>query len=199
LAATALFHLRAYGTGHVPRSGGVLLAANHQSVLDPVLVAACVPREVHFMARRDLFGAPLFGAFIRALHAFPVERGRPDRAALREAVARLRRGVAVLVFPEGTRTRTGRLGAPRPGVWVMARLAGVPVIPVRIEGAWNAWPPGKVLPRLRPVNILFSPPIRAGARADLAASWRALSARPHRRVGTPDKEEQEHGEPRAGA
>lgn len=185
MGAVALFRVRVYGLARIP-PGGVLLACNHQSLFDPMLVGTIVRRPIHYMARRDLFKNPLFGWLIRRLNTFPVDRWKADRAAIRTAVERLKAGHPVLVFPEGTRSRTGRPGVPSGGIRLIARMAGVPVVPVRIEGAFACWPPGKLLPRPGRMNILFGFPVAPDRLPDrdefILEQWQALSAAPHRRI-----------------
>jgi 1-acyl-sn-glycerol-3-phosphate acyltransferase len=157
---TILWQMRVFGAENIPPSGGILLASNHQSYLDPALVGACIPREMHFMARRSLFEVPVFGGLIRRCHAFPVDRDGADLRSLREAIARLRAGYALLVFPEGTRTRDGRIGPMKSGIRILAERAEVPVAPVLIEGAHQVWPKGRaLLPGLGRVRIVFGKPL----------------------------------------
>jgi len=135
--------------------GGLLIASNHQSYLDPVLVGMALERPIHYLARRELFRVPGFGTLIKALGAHPVKRGHADAGALRTAMDLLRRGEALLVFPEGTRTRDGQLGEFRPGVGALAVRCGVPVLPVCIEGAYRCWPRSRLLPRPARVAVAY--------------------------------------------
>jgi 1-acyl-sn-glycerol-3-phosphate acyltransferase len=145
------FRVRVYNQNRVPAEGGVLIASNHQSYLDPILVGVGIERSISYMARRSLFRHPLFGGLIRALNTFPVERGGRDTAALREAVERLKSGWCLTVFPEGTRSHDGRIGRIHPGALLMAHRAQTPIVPAVIEGAFEAWPrhgpprPGRIL------------------------------------------------------
>jgi len=144
--------------------GGMLLASNHQSFLDPVLVGMSMPRPLNFLARQSLFRVPGFSALIRALGAHPLRRGRMDAAAIRTMLRLLRGGRWVLVFPEGTRTRDGSLGSFRPGSAELASRAGVPVLPVCIEGAHRAWPRHSALPRPARVAVAYGKPIQPRGR-----------------------------------
>ena len=137
---------RLYGVRRLPRRGGVLLAANHQSYLDPVLFAIGLPRPLHFMARDSLFRNPLFGLLIGSLNAFPVRRGGADRRAVRHALELLKAGEVVLMFPESTRTMDGTIGNPQGGLSMIAARAGVPIVPAAVEGAFQAWPRYRLLP-----------------------------------------------------
>lgn len=155
-----LFRLETRGIEHIPRSGGVLLAANHSSLLDPPLVGGAAPRPLVFLAKAELFEVPLFGALIRRLNARPLRREGPDAGALRTALRALADGAAVLVFPEGTRGGEGVLRPAKPGVGMLAALSGVPVVPVYIAGSGRAWPKGRRLPRPAKVVVTFGPPLR---------------------------------------
>jgi 1-acyl-sn-glycerol-3-phosphate acyltransferase len=160
LTGTVLWQFRAFGVRNIPREGGVLLACNHQSYLDPALVGSCLLREMHFMARSSLFRNPVFGAMITALNAFPVERDSADVRAVKGAIDRLKAGCVVLVFPEGTRTRTGAVGRMKSGAALLAERAGVPIIPVLIEGAFQVWPKGeRRWPGLGRVRVVFGKPM----------------------------------------
>lgn len=156
---TLYFNLHVYGLHHVPDEGGVLLVSNHQSVLDPVLVGVRIRRPLSYMARASLFRNPFFGWLIKTLNAFPVHLGRGDTGAIKESIARLKAGQILTMFPEGHRTWDGNLLPIQPGVALIVRRAGVPVVPVVVEGAHRAWPRGTVLPRAVPVRILYGPPL----------------------------------------
>jgi 1-acyl-sn-glycerol-3-phosphate acyltransferase len=152
---------RAYHRERVPEKGGLLVVSNHQSYFDPIVAAIPVPRPFNPMARDSLFRNPAFGWLIRSLYAFPVKRRSADLSAFKEAVRRLRQGRIVLVFPEGTRTRDGSIGRLHSGIILMARRAGVPVLPMVIDGTYECWPRQQTLPTLHPVRISYGEPIPA--------------------------------------
>ena len=185
-ACIGLWGLRGYGMHRIPRRGGLLLASNHQSYLDPILIGVAQSRPLHFIARRSLFRFGPFRALIRALHAHPIDRGRADLGAVRLVLDLLRGGNAVLIFPEGTRTRTGALGRAKPGMAHIARRAGVPILPVLVDGSWRAWPRQKPLPGPGFVNILFGSPVtpRDGFpdADDMHQLWMNLARTPRRRI-----------------
>ncbi|NIA21441.1 MAG: 1-acyl-sn-glycerol-3-phosphate acyltransferase [Anaerolineaceae bacterium] len=157
----ALMQGRAYHRQRVPAEGGLLVVSNHQSYLDPILAAVPVNRPFNPMARDSLFRNPLFGALIRSLYAFPVRRAKADLAAVKEAIRRLRQGEIVLVFPEGTRTRDGSVGRLQAGIVIMARRAGVPIMPMIVDGAYECWPRRKLLPGWHQLKVSYGHPIPA--------------------------------------
>jgi len=133
---------RFYGRDRVPASGALLIVANHQSYLDSGAVGVAVgPRHTDSVARDGLFKIPLFGALIRSLHAFPVrEDGGGDTRAIKETLARLENGRAVIIFPEGSRTHDGSVEEFKRGAAVIVKRSKCPVLPVAVEGAYDAWP-----------------------------------------------------------
>jgi 1-acyl-sn-glycerol-3-phosphate acyltransferase len=160
-----LFRYRVLRLARLPRTGPVLLAVNHQSYVDPMLAGSALPRPLHFMARRTLF-VGTFGRLIRSVNAFPVDRDRADLQAVREAIGLLERGRCLLIFPEGTRSRDGRLAPMRSGFGMLARRTGAPIVPVYIDGAFRAWPRQRLLPRLRQIRVWFGEPIRVARDED---------------------------------
>ena len=141
------FRLQRIGREHLPRSGPLLLAANHRSFLDPFVIGTLVRRPVYYMAKRELFEKPWQAWVLNALGAFPVDRGTGDREAMLTARAILERGDCVVVFPEGTRVRPGPLGAPRRGVGRLALETGAPVAPVSVIGTEDVRRGWRVRPR----------------------------------------------------
>ena len=156
--ANIFWKFRVFGLENIPRKGGVLLASNHQSYLDPVLVAMVLPREMHFMARRTLFRNPAFRAIIAGYNAFAIERDTADVKGVNSAIARLDAGNILLVFPEGTRTGDGSI-APMKSVGVLAERAAVPLVPVLIQGAYEVWPKGQAIPHLGRISLVFGKPM----------------------------------------
>ena len=127
------FELR--GLDRIPRKGPLIVACNHISFWDPPLVGSHLPREMHFVAKAELFHNPLFGALIRSYNSIPIQRGAKARSGLRGAEEVLAAGGAVLIFPEGTRNKTGEPMAPRGGVGRLAALTRSPVAPACITGS----------------------------------------------------------------
>ncbi|KPJ55680.1 MAG: hypothetical protein AMS16_03855 [Planctomycetes bacterium DG_58] len=179
LLFSVLFGIRVYGQRNVPTIGGVILASTHQSYLDPVLVGLGLSRQIHIMARENLFDRTLFRWLIESLNAFPVERGSADFAAVREGIKRLRDGHLLVLFPEGTRTRTGKIGKLHPGLGLVAYRSGVPVVPVTIEGALRCWPRGRRIFRPGRIRVMFGAPMRvtSASREELSRFMEELRDR----------------------
>ncbi len=168
LALPAFWRYRSFGRKNVPRRGGVLIACNHQSYVDPVLIGVGLNRQIHIMARRSLFHKyVLFRWLISSLNAFPLNDSGIDVGAIKEAIRRLKRGNIVLMFPEGSRTRDGSIGEIHPGIAMMAKRSGSPVVPAVIDGAFEAWPRTGKLFRFGPaVRVAFGRPIYCSDSAE---------------------------------
>ena len=126
------FNCKIEGLENIPIKKGVVIASNHVSLLDPPLIGTFLPREIHFMAKEELFQIPVFGYIITKLKAFPVKRGTADRVAIKKAISLLSDGGCLGVFPEGTRSNDGNLGSAEPGMSLIAIKADVPVIPTAV-------------------------------------------------------------------
>ncbi len=123
-----------HGQENVPKKGGVIVASNHISLWDPPYLGAFCPRKVSFMAKKELFENKIFSALITDLGAFPVNRGTADRTAIKTALTVLKEGGCLGIFPEGTRSKDGKLGEPEQGIGLLAYKANVPIVPVAITG-----------------------------------------------------------------
>lgn len=158
---------RAIGLRHVPRKGPLLLLANHQCYLDPVLVALALPRECHYMARENLFKEGKWTTrLIRYLNAFPVRRASADLGAVKEALRRVRGGGALVMFPEGTRTADGGIGPFLPGFASIAQRARCPIVPTLLVGAHEFWPRDRTFPTPCPVRVHYGRPLQPAMFAD---------------------------------
>ena len=136
--ARVLFSVKVEGAEHLPLKGPVVLCSNHISWWDPVIVAITIPRPIHFMAKVELFRYPIFGPLLRHIHAFPVERGKPDLSAIRDSIAVLKDGKVLGIFPEGTRQRgKDTLGEMHSGAALVALKTDAPVVPVAIRGPYG--------------------------------------------------------------
>ncbi len=135
------FPFSAYQTRNIPRQGGFILASNHMSNLDPMLLGICSVRRINFMAKIELFKG-LLGFVLTRLGSFPVKRGQADFGAMREALKRLKNGRAVLIFVEGTRRIGNEPPKAQAGAGFLAMRSGVPVVPVYVQGTNQVWAPG---------------------------------------------------------
>lgn len=136
-----LFRWRVIGAENVPRSGPLVLAGNHFSTWDPPLMGCSVRRPVSFIAKEELFRFRPFGWVLRNVHAVPIKRGQADIANLKRMLETLQKGGVLGMFPEGTRQRSGELGAPQPGVAWLAHKCDAPVVPMAIIGPYRLWQP----------------------------------------------------------
>ena len=184
LVARMVFSLDVIGREHLPKSGGYLLAMNHQSYLDPPVVAlAADPRPIHFLARKTLLDWPILGPIFPRLNVVPVDQERPDMSALKNVIRLLRAGETTIVFPEGARTLDGNLQPAQPGIGLIIAKTMVPVVPMRVFGAYEAMPPGSSRLRAHPIKVVIGEPLVFTAdevRTDVAevrGVYQALSER----------------------
>ncbi|MEU5179626.1 lysophospholipid acyltransferase family protein [Streptomyces longwoodensis] len=161
-----LFRPRIEGLEHVPETGAAIVAGNHLSFSDHFLMPAVLKRRITFLAKAEYFTGPgvkgrLTAAFFRSAGQIPVDRSGKEagQAAIREGLGVLGKGELLGIYPEGTRSHDGRLYKGKVGVAVMALRAGVPVVPCAMIGTFEAQPPGRVVPHLRPVAIRFGEPL----------------------------------------
>jgi len=156
------FRTSAIGIEKIPRTGPVILASNHASNIDPILVVACLTRPLFHLGKHTLFSSRIGSAFLETLGGqIPVDRetgGNED--SLEAGLEVLGRGLALGIYPEGTRTPDGRLLPGRTGVALFAFLTGAPVFPVALKGTFDAWPRDRRFPRLRqPTAVIVGDPI----------------------------------------
>jgi 1-acyl-sn-glycerol-3-phosphate acyltransferase len=163
----SVWRFRTRGLENVPRSGPLIVACNHVSYLDPPALGAAMPRPVSYMAKHELFEIPILGVVIARLNAFPVDRTRGDAAAIKRAVAVLRQGAALGIFPEGTRNKDGTV-KPQAGVALLHYLSGAPILPAYVDGTRDA-------KRLARISVVFGEPVtyttgEKASREDMA-NW----------------------------
>jgi 1-acyl-sn-glycerol-3-phosphate acyltransferase len=159
MAAVGLYRLRVEGRENWPTTGGGLVCANHQSFFDPPLVGLTCPRRMNYLARDSLFRMPMLKQLIAFLDAIPIDREGGGLAGLKETLKRLKECELVLIFPEGTRTRDGEVAPLKPGFIAVARRSRAPLVPVAIDGAFQAWPRTAWLPRFSRLAVVIGPPI----------------------------------------
>src|SRR5579863_512304 len=151
------FPFTAHNTRRIPRRGAFILASNHISNLDPVVLGICSVRRLNFMAKIELFKG-LLGFFLTNLGSFPVKRGEADFGAMREALRRLKKGRPILIFVEGTRRIGNEPSKPQAGVGFLAIKSGVPIIPVYVQGTDKVMPPGSKFFTRGHVSAVFGDP-----------------------------------------
>ena len=134
------FRMRFYGLENIPQEGALLLISNHQSFLDPLFCGIRTGRPLFFLARDTLFKNWFFGPLLTSVNAIPVRRGEADLGAIKKVVAKLKEGHGVCLFPEGTRTRDGKIAAFKPGLGLLCRRGNAAIVPVVIDRAFECWP-----------------------------------------------------------
>ena len=154
------FRWRVYNAERVPLEGGVILASNHASFLDPPLVGAGVKRGINYLARENLFRFPVMGWVLRHWQVVPVDRDGGGAAGLRAILDRLLAGGAIILFPEGTRTRDGKLQPARSGIGLTVIKSTAPVVPVRVFGTFDAYGRHLRFPRPHRVAVKYGQPMR---------------------------------------
>ena len=157
-----LYRFEVIGKENIPETGAVLVCSNHIDNLDPPVVGMTFPRPVHFMAKEELFNVPVLGGILKNVRAFPVKRGMSDREALRKGINVLKEGNVLGLFPEGTRSKDGKLGKGLAGAGFFALRTQANVIPCAIIGPYKLF--GKV-------KIVYGPPVNMESlRAEKASA-----------------------------
>jgi len=180
---TFLAYFRAYnrlevhGREHIPREGGLIVAANHTSYLDPPLIGAAMTRRMTYIAKEELFGPPLLGKFVSSF-SIPVSRDKPTHALIKDAVKRLCAGEAIAMFPGGERAKEGDgLAEFKKGIELIARLSKAAILPAYLNGPWKSLPVGAKFPRPVKITVRFGPPLVYGKDySDTDATLRILEA-----------------------
>ncbi|MYZ08764.1 1-acyl-sn-glycerol-3-phosphate acyltransferase [Streptomyces sp. SID2999] len=178
-----VFRPRIEGLDHVPESGAAIIAGNHLSFSDHFLMPAILKRRITFLAKAEYFTGPglkgrLTAFFFRSAGQIPVDRSGKEagQAAVREGLKVLDRGELLGIYPEGTRSHDGRLYKGKVGVAVMALKAGAPVVPCAMIGTFEAQPPGRKIPKLRPITIRFGEPLEFSRYAGMEDEKAVLRA-----------------------
>jgi len=154
------FAVKIRGKENVPLKGGVILASNHLSYFDPIVLGLLTPRKINFMAKEELFENFLFRLLITKLGAFPVKRERVDKTVYQKVLDLLKKGELLVLFPEGTRSWEGKLGRLQQGTARIALRANVPLVPVIIQGTEKVLPRGKKMIRLAKIEARIGEPLR---------------------------------------
>lgn len=151
---TVILRMRVEGTENIPKEGPLVIASNHLSLLDPPVIGTAATRKVHFMAKQELF-VPILGDIYKILGAFPVRRGGADRAAIKHGIEILQSSQVLAIFPEGTRSKTGKLGKAEPGALMMASKAMATIVPCCVIGT-DFQRQGRIWPK---VTVRFGKPM----------------------------------------
>jgi len=179
--ARLFFRFRIHHRERLPESGGIILAANHQSYFDPPLVGICSRRPVHYLARKTLLEWPFFGPLFPDMNVIPVDRDGNDMSALKTVIRKIREGEGVVLFPEGTRSPDGRLQPAQAGVGLVIAKTLAPVVPMRIFGSYDAFPRGSSRVKFHPIHVVVGEPI-VFTKEDLGEGGRADYQRLSQRV-----------------
>jgi 1-acyl-sn-glycerol-3-phosphate acyltransferase len=157
--AKVAFQYQAFGQENIIEDGPAIMAANHQSYLDPPLVGITCRAELYFLARKTLFENKFVGPILSRVNALPVDLSGADLTAVRTIINLLKQGHRTVIFPEGTRSLTGEIQQARPGIGMIIAKTLAPVVPMRIFGSFEAWPKGGKI-KLSPVTVVVGKPIR---------------------------------------
>lgn len=150
--------LEVIGAENVPLKGGVIIAANHVSYMDPPVIGVSLKRRPVYMAREGLFKIPILGFFVK-MFAIPVTRGKAQPSTIKEAIRRLKSGELIVIFPEGSRSSDGSFLDAKRGVGVLSAMCGVPVIPTFIKGTEKALPVGAKFLKPSKIKVIFGKPM----------------------------------------
>jgi len=154
------FRWSVFNPERVPQKGPVILASNHASFLDPPLVGSGFHRDINYLARESLFRFPGIGALLRSWNSVPVDRDAGGARGLKTILDRLLGGAGIILFPEGTRTRDGKLQPAHSGIGLIVAKSDAPVVPVRVFGTFEAYGRDKKIPRPKKVIVKYGPPMQ---------------------------------------
>lgn len=163
------FNAKYCGLENLPSQGSFIIASNHISNIDPFILGICRKQKFSFLAKEAIFKRRLIGWIFRQMGAFPVKRDTADFGAMREALRRLKKGMPLILFPEGTRGVGDRVKKAQPGIGFLATKGNVPVVPVYLKDTDKAFPNDAKWVRRHPVSIRFGKPVDFGNESDYAA------------------------------
>jgi 1-acyl-sn-glycerol-3-phosphate acyltransferase len=181
LLAKLFFGFRIVHRERVIQTGPVILATNHQSFFDPPLAGNAADRAIYFLAKKSLMDVPILAWLLPKLNVIPVNLEGGDRSALKALIRVLSAGECALVFPEGTRTPDGNLQPAEPGLGLIIAKTRAPVVPMRIFGAYDAWPIGGKIHLGPKITVVVGEPIHF-SEADFEGSGKDFYARLSQRV-----------------
>ena len=164
------FRVRTYGRDNVPKKGAFILISNHQSYLDPILCGVPLKRRLSYLARDSLFTNWFFGGLISSVGTIPVKRGEADISAIKKVIGKLQDGGGVCLFPEGTRSRDGKIAPFKPGFGLLCRRGKAAIVPVVIDGAFECWPRHKKIFARGSIFVCYGKAISSEQAANLGES-----------------------------
>jgi len=159
LSFTVLYRIRVYGLENYPVEDGMLICSNHQSFFDPLILGMVCPRPVNYLGRKSLFKFAPMGWFMAWNDTIPIDRDSTGIAGMKETIRRLKRGESVVMFPEGTRTPDGEIQSLMPGFTALSRRTKATLQPIGFDGAFQAYPRNRKLPRLGRIHVVMGKPI----------------------------------------
>ena len=158
------FRLKVFGKENFPVEGPLIVASNHASFLDPVIVGIITPRKMNFLARDTLFRSKIFAKILYLLNVLPLRREKRDINAFRLSLRLLSQGKPLLIFPEGTRSEDGNLQKPRYGIGLLEALSGAAIVPCYVKGSMDALPRHSAFPKFKPISVHFGAPLKFGGQ-----------------------------------
>jgi len=159
LLARTFYSMKVIHPERMIEEGPLVLAVNHSSYFDPPLAGICSKRAVYYLARKDLMKWPLLGPLFPQMNVIPVERGGNDMSALRDVIKKVRAGNGIVLFPEGTRSKDGNLQSGKAGIGLIIAKTKAPVLPMRIFGAYEAFPKGTKGLKFTKIRVVIGEPI----------------------------------------
>ncbi len=156
---TVAYRIRVHGLENFPESGSTLICSNHQSFLDPVVIGVASPQPLNYLARQTLFEIAPLRMFLTLNDAIPIDRESIGLAGVKESLKRLKRGEMLVMFPEGTRSDDGELLPFKPGFELLARRTKSRILPIALDGCYQAFPRDAKLPKLGEIRVVFGKPI----------------------------------------
>lgn len=167
LLCKVFFRLRLFGRENIPKKGAFIIASNHQSYLDPILCGAPLRRQMHYLARESLFSNWFFRVLITSVNTLPLKQGEGDLTTFRRVIELLKEGKGVCLFPEGTRTKDGRIEPFKPGLGLLCRRGNAAIVPTVIDGAFECWPRHKKMFSFGSIWVQFGQAITAGQAKEM--------------------------------
>ncbi len=159
-AAKSLFDVKVINREKLIEQGPCIYVANHQSFLDPPMIGQLFERQVYYLARKTLLNHPIMNFALPYCNVVPIDQERPDPGSILKVLRLVRQGESIVIFPEGSRCEDGQIHDAMPGIGlILGRLAGVPVQPIRIEGAYDCLPPHRSKLKLHPITLSIGDPI----------------------------------------